>query len=126
VPGIIGALITRPTAASDDEPPTRAASEITATMPIQSPRDDTTCASHRRRNDGDPSRARRGRDPVPPSDAVTTISQGIGRPPPPTRNFYFFFLAAFRAFVALRAFLAGPCSRRVCSSSAARSIVIVS
>ena len=69
MPGIMRALITSPTAASDDEPPTRAASEMTATIPIQSPSDDTTCASHRRRNDGDPSSARR-------ADVRATISQG--------------------------------------------------
>jgi hypothetical protein len=53
-PGIIRALMTRATDASGDEPPTRAARARMATRPIQSPREETTCATHRRKNELDP------------------------------------------------------------------------
>ena len=55
-PGIMRALMTRAMAVSGELPPTRAVIDRTATSPIQSPSDDTTWASHSRKNDVDPSR----------------------------------------------------------------------
>ena len=54
-PGIIRALMTRAMAASGDPFPTRAVRVRMANRPIQSPMDDTTWASQRRKNDVDPS-----------------------------------------------------------------------
>ena len=51
-PGNRRAESTRPTAASAPPPAILAASAVTATKPIQSPRLDTTCANHNRKNDG--------------------------------------------------------------------------
>ena len=53
-PGMSRADMTRAIAASGDDPPIRCASATIATNPIQSPSDETTCASQRRKNAREP------------------------------------------------------------------------
>src|SRR5205807_5854057 len=120
----------------------------TATRPIQSPSEDTTWASHRRRNDGDPksqtlalrSRASGatfsgtslasglvggGRTNLAGSAGRGTSATPSGYETGPRRPAdHFFFLARVR-FLARLAF-AGPRPRRSASSSAARATVRLS
>ncbi len=53
-PGMSRAERTRLIAPSGEDPPIRAAAAVTATKPIQSPSEDTTWASQRRKNERDP------------------------------------------------------------------------